>query len=260
MTDWNHTESLTGQVALVTGASRGIGRCIAVDLARAGAAVAVNYLASSGAAAEVVAQIRAAGGRAEAIQGDVGLAGDVRRLHAAAVEALGPVDILVNNASIASTVRHGFDVYMSTTEEEFDRMMRVNIGGAFFCSQAVLPSMIERRRGAIVTISSGSGIHGGIGPEPPITYSASKAGEVGFTKSLARNVSRHGVRVNCVAPGLTDTSTLLTNNPPKEYEGALLGRAGYPQEVSAMVLFLCSPRASYITGQTICVNGGNYLH
>lgn len=260
MMSWTNTESLTGQVALVTGASRGIGRCIAVDLARAGAAVVVNYLASADAAAEVVGEIGAAGGRAVAIQGDVGVASEVRRLHAAAVEALGPIDILVNNASIASTIVHGFDVYMSTTEAEFDRMMRVNAGGAFFCSQAVLPSMIERRRGAIVTISSGSGMHGGIGEEPPITYATSKAAEVGFTKALAKNVSRYGVRVNCVAPGLTDTSTLITNGPPREYAGALLGRAGYPQEVSAMVLFLCSPRASYITGQTICVNGGNYLH
>lgn len=257
---WTNTESLTGEVALVTGASRGIGRCIAVELARAGAAVAVNYLASAAAAAEVVGEIGAAGGRAVAIQGDVGVASEVFRLHAAAVEALGPIGILVNNASIASTIVPGFDVYMSTTEEEFDRMMRVNVGGAFFCSQAVLPAMIERRRGAIVTISSGTGMHGGIGKEPPITYAASKAAEVGFTKALAKNVSRYGVRVNCVAPGLTDTSTLITSGPPREYDGALLGRAGYPQEVAAMVLFLCSPRASYITGQTICVNGGNYLH
>jgi 3-oxoacyl-[acyl-carrier protein] reductase len=257
---WNPTESLAGQVALVTGASRGIGRCIAIDLARAGAAVAVHYVESKDGAVAVAAEIRAGGGRAETVQGDVGIPSDIRRLHAATVKALGPVDILVNNASIASTVKHGFDVYMRTTEEEFDRMMRVNVGGAFFCCQAVLPSMIERRNGIIVNISSGSGIHGGIGPEPPITYSASKAAEVGFTKSLAKNVSRHGVRVNCVAPGLTDTSTLLTNLPPRDYDGALLGRAGYPQEISAMVVFLCSPRASYITGQTICVNGGNYLH
>ena len=104
---------------------------------------------------------------------------------------VGPIDILVNNASLPGI--HGFDVYVNTTEEEFDRMMRVNVGGAFFCCQAVLPSMIERRHGVIVNISSGSGVHGGIGPEPPITYSASKAAEVGFTKSLAKNVSRHGV-------------------------------------------------------------------
>jgi 3-oxoacyl-[acyl-carrier protein] reductase len=260
MPGWNPSESLAGQVALVTGASRGIGRCIAIDLARAGAAVAVHYVESTDGAAAVAAEIRAGGGRAETVQGDVGIPSDIRRLHSATVKALGPVDILVNNASIASTVKHGFDVYMNTTEEEFDRMMRVNVGGAFFCCQAVLPSMIERRHGIIVNISSGSGIHGGIGPEPPITYSASKAAEVGFTKSLAKNVSRHGVRVNCVAPGLTDTSTLLTNLPPKDYDGALLGRAGYPQEISAMVVFLCSPQASYITGQTVCVNGGNYLH
>ena len=137
-------------------------------------------------------------------------------------------------------------------------MMRVNVGGAFFCCQAVLPSMIERRRGVIVTISSGSGIHGGIGPEPPITYSASKAAEVGFTKSLAKNVSRHGVRVNCVAPGLTDTSTLLTNSPPKEYDGALLGR-GISQEVSAMVRLPLGPPPHH-RDKRFCVNGGNHPH
>jgi NAD(P)-dependent dehydrogenase (short-subunit alcohol dehydrogenase family) len=159
MPGWNPAESLAGQVALVTGASRGIGRCIAIDLARAGAAVAVHYLESKDGAAAVAAEIRAAGGRAEIVQGDVGIPSDIRRLHSATVKALGPVDILVNNASIASTVKHGFDVYMNTTEEEFDRMMRVNVGGAFFCCQAVLPSMIERRHGIIVNISSGSGIH-----------------------------------------------------------------------------------------------------
>src|SRR5215218_8901967 len=154
---WNDSDSLDGQVAIVTGSSRGIGRCIAQDLARAGAAVVVNYLASATEADEVVQGIQADGGRAVAVQADVGEPADVRRLVATAAEAFGPVDILINNASIASTVRHGFDVYLQTTPEEFDRMMRVNVGGAFFCSQAVLPSMIERRHGIIVTISSGSG-------------------------------------------------------------------------------------------------------
>ncbi|HEY3132753.1 MAG TPA: 3-oxoacyl-ACP reductase family protein [Acidobacteriota bacterium] len=257
---WNNSDSLSGQVALVTGASRGIGRCIALDLAHMGAAVVVHYLSSAQEAERVVQAICASGGRAVAVRADVGEPADVRRLHDAAVNALGPVDILVNNASIAGAVVPGFDVYLRTTPEEFDRMMRVNVGGAFFCSQAVLPSMIKRRQGTIVTISSGTGLHGGILDEPPITYAASKAAEVGFTKSLAKNVSRYGIRVNCVAPGLIDNTTFESNKPPKVYEGALLGRSGYPQEVSAAVSFLCSPRAAYITGQVLCVNGGNYLH
>jgi 3-oxoacyl-[acyl-carrier protein] reductase len=257
---WNNSDSLKGQVALVTGASRGIGRCIAIDLASLGAAIVVNYLTSEQEAEHVAGAIRAKGGRAVAIQADIGEPEDVQRLHATTVEALGPVDILVNNASIASAVVPGFDVYLRTTPAEFDRMMRVNIGGAFFCCQVVLPSMIERKRGAIVNISSGTGLHGGIGDEPPITYAAAKAAEVGFTKSLAKNVSRYGIRVNCVAPGLIDNSTFESNLIPKVYDGALLGRAGYPQEISAVVSFLCTPRASYITGQVLCVNGGNYLH
>ena len=248
--------SLEGQTALVTGASSGIGRAIAVELARAGAAVVVNYHAGQERARRVVAEIEAAGGRAVAVGADVSQPADVRRLYAAAVDAFGAVDLLINNAGLI--LRHLSD-FLAITPEQFDHAVGVNVRGVFLCSQAALPAMIERRRGAIVTISSGAGLFGGFGPAPNVLYATTKAAEIGFTYALARHAGRFGVRVNCVAPGPIDTTTLDSGEAPRVEERTLLGRAGYPREVASMVRFLCSDEASFILGQVVCVNGGNFL-
>ncbi len=244
---------LEGRVALVTGASRGIGRAIAVALARTGADIVVNYREREDAAAEVVDQIEDLGGRALAVQADVTARGQVRAMVSRTVERLGDIDILVNNAGLLQQ-----KPFVEITEEDWDRVLAVNLKGVFLCSQEVLPAMRSRRSGRIVNMaSSGGQLGGSLAPH----YAASKAGVISLTRSLAR-LAAPDVAVNCVAPGLIDTEMTQTEIASEAGAEKLrqipLGRVGAAEEVADSVVFLAAS-APYVTGQTINVNGGLYL-
>jgi 3-oxoacyl-[acyl-carrier protein] reductase len=238
------TPNLTGHIALVTGASRGIGAAIALALAEAGAAVAVNYRERATEANAVVAKIKAMGGRAIAIAADVSQATAVARMVDDVTSTLGPIDILVNNAGMA--IVRGLD---DLTEAEFDQTIAVNLKSAFLCTQAVLPAMRAKKWGRIVNISSGAARGGGaIGAH----YNASKAGMEGLTRGYAARLVKEGITVNAVAPSLIETdmmrgrSDLAARIP--------LGRLGQPEEVAQAVLMVLGN--DYMTGQTTALNGG----
>lgn len=239
---------LTNRVALVTGASRGIGRGAALALAKAGAAVAVNYRERREEANAVTRAICDAGGRAAAFDADVSLGVDVRKMARDIETRLGPIDILVNNAGMAAA--RGLD---DITEEDFDRSVAVNLKSAFLCTQAVLPGMRARRWGRIVNISSiGARIGAG---SVSIAYAAAKAGLEGLTRGYALRLASEGVTVNAVAPGLVDTEM----GKPLIDAGVAgripVGRAGTADEIAQAVLLLVGN--GYMTGQTIAVNGGS---
>ncbi|MCD8153549.1 MAG: 3-oxoacyl-[acyl-carrier-protein] reductase [Clostridiales bacterium] len=242
---------LTGKTALVTGAGRGIGRAIALTLAGYGADVVVNYSGSKEAAEQTVGEIEAMGRKALAVQADVSLEEDCKRMFDTAVKTFGGVDILVNNAGIT---RDNLAVRMS--EAEFDAVLDTNLKGAFFCMKLAGKLMMKKRRGRIVSISSISGVRGNAGQ---INYCAAKAGIIGMTKSLARELSSRGVTVNAVAPGYIDTD-MTAVLPEKVKEAVLaqvpLGRMGSPEDIAEAVAFLASDKAGYITGQVIQVDGG----
>ena len=234
--------SLDGKLALVTGASRGIGHAIAQELARAGASVVVGYRSGKDEAEELAAQI---GGRA--IQADVSSAEDATRL----IEEAGDVDVLVNNAGLT---RDGLLARMS--DDDWRTVIDTNLGSVFYTCRAVTRPMMKKRSGSIVNISSVVGVHGNFGQA---NYAASKAGIIGFTKSLARELGSRGVRANVVAPGYVKTA--LTDVLPEEATQAMiqntpLGRVAEPEEIAGAVRFLASDQASFITGEVLLVDGG----
>jgi len=239
---------LDGRVALVTGASRGIGRAIALALAEHGVKVGVNYVSRAGDANAVISTIRANGGTAVVVKADVSVRAEVDSMIAGVTAQLGPVDILVNNAGIA--IGRGVD---DLTEADFDRAIAVNLKSAFLCTQAVVPSMRERGWGRIVNISSGAARGGGvIGAH----YNASKAGMEGLTRGYAARLAQAGITVNAVAPSLIATD-MSTSFPPDVAKRIPIGRMGTPEEVAQVVIMVVAN--TYMTGQTVPVNGGAHL-
>jgi 3-oxoacyl-[acyl-carrier protein] reductase len=242
---------LSEKVAVVTGASRGIGRGIALELAKRGAAVVVNYNSNADAANEVVSQITANGGQAMAFKGDVGQEADANALIKAAVDTYGKLDILVNNAG---TTRD--NVIMMMSADDFDSVIQTNLRSTWLCSKAAVRLMMRKRYGRIINITSVSGIMGNGGQT---NYSASKAGIIGFTKALAREVGSRNVTVNAVAPGFVLTD--LTSNLPEDLtkritENVPLGRWASIEDVAYATAFLASDEAAYITGHVLTVDGG----
>ena len=240
--------SLHNRIALVTGASRGIGKSIALALANAGCQVSVNYRQQAAAADEVLASIEKLGRRALAIQADVSVASDVDRLVAQTERTLGEVEILVNNAGIAQT-----KPVAEITLEDWERMLRVNLTSAFLVTQRVLPAMRRRRWGRIINLSSVAAQTGGvIGPH----YATSKAGLLGLTHSYAGLLAREGITANAIAPALLSTD-MVTGNPNASPDRIPLGYLGHPDEAGRAAVLLAE--SDYITGQTVNLNGGWYM-
>ena len=252
-------QTLAGRTALITGASRGLGRAIALRFAREGCDLALNYVADPGrdnaAEAETAAEeVRALGRRAVCLEADVADLPAVEAMVATALETLGKLDILVNNAGVTRD-----RTLKKLTKGDWDTVLAVNLTGAFHCTRAVLEHMRERSYGRIISLSSVTALTGNVGQT---NYAASKAGLIGFSKSLAREVARRGITVNVIAPGFMATE-MTQAMPPEVLEQVVqsipVGHLGTPEDVAHAAVFLASEEAAYITGQVLSVNGGVYM-
>ena len=238
-----------GKVALVTGAGRNIGRAIALSLAAGGAAVAVNTRASREDAEKVAQEIRAAGGRAEVLIADVADAGAVNAMIEGVIKRFGRIDLLVLNASVRKETH-----FSEMSFDEWRRILAITLDGAFHCTKACLPAMIKAGGGSIVTLG---GMMALSGAKNRVHGSVVKGGLVGMTRALSRDLAQYGIRVNCVSPGQINTVRATGRSPRADPVDTIpLARRGEPEEIASTVRFLCGPGASYITGQTIHVNGG----
>jgi 3-oxoacyl-[acyl-carrier protein] reductase len=242
---------LKGKTAVVTGGSRGIGRAIALLLAEKGANVVVNYTSNSEAALEVVKKIEEMGAAAMAVKADVSKSDQVENLVNEVLNTFGSIDILVNNAGITRD-----NLIIRMTEQEFDEVINTNLKGAFICTKSVSRVMIKQKSGKIINVSSVVGIIGNAGQS---NYAAAKAGLIGFTKSMAKELAKRGINVNAVAPGFieTDMTSKLSEKVKEEFvKNIPLVRPGKPEDIAKAVLFLASEYSDYITGQVINIDGG----
>jgi 3-oxoacyl-[acyl-carrier protein] reductase len=254
MTESNGKQLLVDKVAIVTGGSRGIGNAIALDLARNGADVVINYRTSTDAANQLVKQIEGLGRKGLAVQADVASFSDAQKLTVTVMNELGRLDILVNNAGIN---RDG--VIWKMDEEQWDEVIAIDLKGTFNYIRAVSPTFKEQSSGKIVNVTSINGLRGKFGQS---NYTAAKGGVIALTKTVARELGRYNVNVNAIAPGLIATD-MVKEAPEKVRDLALseivLGRLGQPEEVAWVVTFLCSDLARHITGEVITVDGGQYI-
>jgi 3-oxoacyl-[acyl-carrier protein] reductase len=242
---------LGGKVAIITGASRGIGRAVAIELAKNGAKVVINFAGNRAAAEQVLAAVKENGGEAILHQADVADSAAVEAMFKAATDAFGRVDILVNNAGITRD-----NLLLRMKEEEWDAVMNTNLKGIFNCTKVAAKIMMKQRSGKIINMTSVVGLMGNAGQA---NYAAAKAGVVGFTKATAKELASRNITVNAIAPGFitTDMTAVLSGDVKADLAKQIpLGRLGAPEDIAAAVLFLASDAAGYITGQTLAVDGG----